>query len=181
MARLPTISDDAAPAEVAKLFDSVRARGVAVPNLYRVLANSPAMLRTWLDFAWSLRLDAKTPRPLRELMIMRGAQLAEAEYEWAHHWSMASEAGVPEVKLRALAAWRDSDLFDVDERAVLRLADEVATHAAASEECLAGLKSRFAADAVIELVLTASFYVCVGRFLKSLAIDVEPDYQAYRP
>jgi alkylhydroperoxidase family enzyme len=181
MARLPTIADEAAPAEVAKLFDSVRARGIAVPNLYRVLANSPAMLRTWLDFAWSLRLDAKTPRPLRELMIMRGAQLSEAEYEWAHHWPMASEAGVPEAKLRALATWPDSDLFDADERAVLRLADETAAHAAASEECLAELKARFAPDAVIELVLTASFYVCVGKFLKSLAIDVEPDYQAYRP
>lgn len=180
MARVPLVSDAAAPAEVAAMFDEVRARGIPVPNLYRVLANAPAMLRAWLDFAWALRLDARTPRPLRELLILRGAQLAEAEYEWAQHWTMALQAGLPEAKLTALADWRASPLFDAEERAVLRLADEVAAHEAASAECLAELNRLFAPEAVIELTLTGAFYVCVAKFLKSMAIELEPERAAYR-
>lgn len=180
MARLPTIADQDAPPAVAEVFAGVRARGVEVLNLYRVLANAPDMLRSWVDFAWSLRLDAKTPRALRELMIMRGAQLSEAEYEWAHHWPMAVQAGVEEAKLRALAGWRDSGLFDAEERAVLRLADEVARHEAASAECIAELQARFGREGTIELTLTAAFYVAVSKFLKSLAIDIEPDYERFR-
>ena len=34
--------------------------------------------------------------------------------------------------------------------------------------------------AVVELVLTASFYVCVSRFLQSMDVELEPGYEAYR-
>ncbi len=90
-----------------------------------MLGTAPELFRGWLDFAWPLRLNAKTPRLLRELMILRGAQLSGTAYEWAHHLPMATEAGVSEAQIDALANWRDSDLFDADARAVLQLAEEV--------------------------------------------------------
>src|SRR2546430_5707966 len=85
-------------------------------NLYRTLGNHPALLRAWIDFAWTLR-EGITPRTLRELMILRGAQLMNAEYEWHHHRRMATVAGVPAEKLEQLANWRAADLVDGRERA----------------------------------------------------------------
>src|SRR2546422_7772086 len=93
-------------------------------NLYRSLGNHPGLLRAWIDFAWTLR-EGITPRTLRELMILRGAQLMNAEYEWHHHRRMATVAGVPAEKLEQLANWRASDLFDERERAALAYVEEI--------------------------------------------------------
>jgi alkylhydroperoxidase family enzyme len=163
---------------LAALFDEVRSYGVEVPNLYRVLGHAPAMLRAWLDLAWPLRRNATTPRGLRELVILRGAQLMEVEYEWVHHVLMAREAGVPQAKIDALGDWRASPLFDAGERAALRLAEELTLGPAASAECMAELGRRFDPAAQVELVLTASFYVCVGRLVRSFDVELEPGVRA---
>ena len=173
MPRIDLLPPVPAIPETAAMFDEVRARGIEIPNLYRVIGHAPGMLRAWLDFAWPLRLHATTPRALRELLILRGAQRSQVAYEWVHHVPMALAAGVPQAKLDELSAWRGSALFDDAERAVLRLADEVTDGPGASAECVAELKRLFEPAEVVELVLTASFYVCVGRFLRSMDVELE--------
>lgn len=148
----------------------------ALPNLYRVLGRSPAMFRAWIDFAWPLRRQATSSRAIRELMILRGAQISNTDYEWAHHVSFALESGVRQEQIDALNSWQESGLFSSPERAAIRLAEEVTNGPSASAECIEDLKRHFCEPEVVELVLTASFYVCVGRFLKSLDIGLEPDY-----
>lgn len=176
MARLEMTSTTPDDPALAELFDGARSKGGDLPNLYRVLGASPDMLKAWIDFAWSLRLDAKTPRGLRELIIMRGAYLSGVAYEWAHHWPMAIKAGLTEDKLHALKDWPASDLYSAEERAVLQMADEIAKGPGASEATIAQLKALFSASDIVELTLTASFYVCVSRLLTSLDVDIEPDY-----
>jgi len=180
MSRIGLVPSSPSDPELAKLFDEVRARGIEIPNLYRVLGHAPGMLRAWLDFAWPLRLHVQTPRSIRELLILRGAQRAQVEYEWFHHVPMALAAGVPQAKIDALAEWPEARLFDGAERAVLRLADEMAD-GPASQACIDALKEHFEDAGVVELVLTASFYVCVGRFLRSMGIELEADDHADPP
>lgn len=174
MSRLPMVSLDPADPALKAMFDEVRARGVQVPNLYRVLGLSPPLLRAWLDFAWPLRLHARTPRKVRELLILRGAQVSETEYEWVHHVQMALAAGVTQAQIDALAASEHSALFTPQEKAVIRLAEEVTRGPAASPACIESLKQQgFGHADIVELVLTASFYVCVSRFLKSVDVELE--------
>ena len=174
---LPAQPDDPT---LQAIFAEVRARGIDVPALYRVMGNAPKMLRAWIDFAWPLRLNATTSRALRELLILRGAQVGGVDYEWAHHIPMALDAGVPQAKIDALADWSSSPLFDARERAVLRVAEEVTRGPGASEQALADLASHFDHAGVVEIVLTASFYVCVSRFLLSMRLELEPDYEHLR-
>ena len=176
MARLEMTSATPDDPALAEIFDGVRARGVGLPNLYRVLGASPEMLKSWIDFAWSLRLDAKTPRGLRELLIMRVAGLSGVAYEWAHHWPMALAAGAPEEKLLALSDWRNSPAFSEEEQAALQMTDEIVAGPGASAEAIAKLNAFFAPSEVVELTLTVSFYVCVSRLLSTLDVDLEPDY-----
>ena len=168
---LPLQPEDPA---LAAMFDEVRARGVRVPNLYRVIGHAPAMLRAWLDFAWPLRLEATTSRRLRELLILRGAQVSGAHYEWVHHTAMGLAAGVTQAQIDALERWRDADCFDATERAVIRLAEEVTIGPAASAEAIEALREAgFDEAGIVELTLTASFYVCVSRFLQSMEVELE--------
>ncbi|HZX88440.1 MAG TPA: carboxymuconolactone decarboxylase family protein [Reyranella sp.] len=149
-----------------------------MPDLYRVLGHAPAMFEAWLDFAWPLRQRAKTPRKLRELMILRGAQMYGTTYEWAHHLPMALAAGVSELQIDSLANWKQSTHFDAQERAALELAEEVTRGPGASKQAIERLRLEgFEEEALVELVLTASFYVCVGRLLHSFEIQPEPGYE----
>lgn len=177
MSRIPMLPPTPADPRVRAMFDEVRAHGIEVPNLYRVLGQSPELFRAWLDFAWPLRLHARTSRRLRELMILRGAQVAKTIYEWVHHVPMALAAGITQGEIDALAQWQASALFTPAERSALQLAEEVTIGPGASAACMADLKAHFSDQDVIELVLTASFYVCVGRFLSSVDVDLEPGYQ----
>ncbi len=177
MPRLPLIPLEPDDPELAAMFSEVRDRGWKVPNLYRVIGHSPAMLRAWLDLAWPLRLQASSDRRIRELLILRGAQVSGTRYEWVHHVPMALAAGVTQAKIDALDdQWGDSTLFDERERAVLRLADEVTRGPGASAACIEGLRQHGFSDAeVIELTLTASFYVCVSRVLQSMDVPLEDE------
>ena len=174
MSRLQMVSTDPEDPALRQMFDEVRARGVPLPNLDRVIGLAPPLLRAWLDFAWPLRLQAKTPRRIRELLILRGAQVSGARYEWVHHVAMARSAGVTQAQIDALPGWEQSALFDAQERAVLRLAEEVTRGPAASAACIEALRQQVFSDAeIVELTLTASFYVCVSRFLQSMDVDLE--------
>ncbi|HMN72957.1 MAG TPA: carboxymuconolactone decarboxylase family protein [Rhodoblastus sp.] len=173
MPRIPLIKDNEDPriAEVYKALQSGGHKGF--PNLYRLIGHAPDMLRAWTGLAWPLRNAAKTPRSLRELMILRGAQIMGADYEWTHHAPMARAAGVPQAKIDALADWRASGAYSEVERAVLRLAEEITEGPGASPEAIAEARAHFSESDIVELVLTSSFYACVGRVLHSLDVPLE--------
>ncbi len=159
------------------MFEEVRTRWPAVPNLYKTLGHSPEMLRAWLDLAWPLRLNTTTPRRLRELMILQGAQVSKTGYEWAHHVPLALEAGVTQDEIEALYAGQTPHTVSEPERAALQLAKEVTRGPGASPECMSTLQQHFSNAEIIELTLTASFYVCVGRLLTSLGVPLEEKYE----
>lgn len=182
-ARIPFVADPPDDPRVREVFERLRRRwpGAPVLHLYRLLAWSPGLVGPWLEFSSALRFQVHTPAPLRELLIVRSGQLLGAEYEWKHHWAIAREAGVAEESLRGLADWRNSELFDADERAVLALADDTALGEGATAETMRSLAARFSNEEIVELVVTAGFYAGVARIVNSLAVPVEPGYHSMIP
>ena len=172
MPNLPLITDNADP-RIAKIHQEVTGAGREFPNLYRLIGNSEPMLRAWVALAWPLRNDATTPRALRELMILRGAQIMGAEYEWVHHLDMARAAGVPQAKIDALKDGHAASAFDAKESAALWLAEEITHGPGASAGAMAEAAKHFRPNEIVELVLTSSFYACVGRMLHSLDVPLE--------
>ena len=63
---IPKTSEQPDDPALRAIFDEVRGRIDRVPDLYRLIGHSPALLRAWIDFAWPLRLNAKTSRATRE-------------------------------------------------------------------------------------------------------------------
>jgi alkylhydroperoxidase family enzyme len=183
MSRLPFVSDEPEDPRVAETFERLRKRwqGAPVLHLYRLLAWAPGLLPAWMEFAHALRFKTTTPAALRELMIVRSGQLQEAEYEWKHHWAAALDEGVPEQKLLALHAWRSSDLYDETERAVLALAEDTAVGRGASDDTMKALQAVLPNEQVVELVIVASFYACVGRVVNSLGVPIEPGFETMIP
>jgi alkylhydroperoxidase family enzyme len=153
----------------------IAAMGGRPLNLYRVLANAPAMLKAWIDFAYSIRHDCKTPRRLRELMILRTAQLHRSAYEWHQHSIMAREAAVPERQIAELSHWRTSDAFEPCEKAALAFTEAMVA-GDVNDAVHAAIAQHFSPAECVELATTAGFYCMVPRVLSALAVtaDGEP-------
>jgi len=150
------------------------------PNLYRALGNHAPLAAAWTEFARAIRHESRTPRRLREIVILRGAQLMRSEYEWAQHLKMARTAGVREAQIEALARWRESDAFDAREKAALELAEAV-TQADVSDAVYAAVSKHFDHATYVELALTAAFYAMVARMLDAMRIELEPEFRDYTP
>jgi alkylhydroperoxidase family enzyme len=175
--RIPLIGDDTDDAALTSTFEGVRSAVDRIPNLYRTLGQAPELLDAWLAFAWPLRSAATSDRTVRELIIMRTAQLTHADYEWRQHWPMAIEAGVTETQLDELGMWPTSGAFSDPERAALRMTDELGTSAALGDPAWTELRGHFDDRECVELILTASFYQCVSRVLGGLGVPLEADAQ----
>ena len=164
--RIPLV---AIPPEVEARLAELGGRPI---NLYHCLASNPAMLRAWVEFAWAIRNQCTTPRRLRELMIVRGAQICRSEYELTHHSAMALAAGVSADELEALEGWRQSSLFSAAERAALALMEGVVA-LSVSDEVSAELSRHFSDAERVELTMTAGAYSMVPRLLDALAVPLE--------
>ena len=149
-------------------------------NLYRALGNHPALAAAWTEFANAIRNESKTPRALRELMILRTAQIARSEYEWAHHLRMARKAEVSEAKIAALTGWRTAKEFDAKERAALALTEAVMA-CNVSDAVHAEVKKHFSDAEFVELSLTAGFYAMVSRMLDAMRVELDPDVREHAP
>ena len=68
---------------------------------------------------------AELDTTLKELIKIRASQINGCAYCIAMHTEAALEQGESQKRLFALAAWRESNLFNEQERAVLQLTDEV--------------------------------------------------------
>ena len=150
------------------------------PNLYKALGNHPKLVAAWTEFSKMLRHDTRTPRALRELVILRGAQLMRSEYEWAQHLAMARKAGVRETQIAELSTWRTSAQFDSREKAAIALSEAV-TQGQVSDDVYAEARRHFDEHDYVELAAVAAFYAMVGRMLDAMGVPLEDDMRAYQP
>jgi alkylhydroperoxidase family enzyme len=150
------------------------------PNLYRALGNHAPLCAAWTEFARAIRYDSRSPRELRELMILRGAQLMRSEYEWAQHLKMARKCGVREAQIAALAGWRSSNEFDEREKAALLLAEAV-TNGNVTDDVYATASKHFGHAEFVELALVPAFYAMVARMLDAMRVQLEPEARDYAP
>lgn len=152
--------------------DLLTARGGRPLNIHRVLANQPRMLRAWIDFLYTLRLECTSPRTTREIMILRCAVVCDSAYEWAQHEKLSVGAGVSLEQVAAVRDWRTAEVYSPAERAALALVDE-AMVGRVSDEVFAELRNHFTPGEQVELSLTAGAYAMAARFMDALQVPVE--------
>src|SRR5436305_8003522 len=88
-------------------------------NAYRADAEGYQRLLAWNTHLTRGPLDAS----LRAIVEARASQINGCAFCLAMHLDEAREAGVDQIKLDALAAWRDVASFDARERAALALTE----------------------------------------------------------
>ena len=178
MSRLPLLKDDQLDPIANAAAADLRARGAEFPDIYRLLANAPDLLKVWMNIVWPLRDSQWASFALRETLIMYTALLLDSKYEWAHHWPTAVKAGVIEQKLRDLPNWRTSDLFDPKERAALEFSDCLIHTGKIPDQVHSELEKYFTVPEIVHIGLTVSVYICIARFASAFELEPEPAFQS---
>ena len=177
MARVPYLSREDATSDTEALWDRLEAeRKTPTANIFRGLANAPALLDAFLSYANALRDGSELSPKLRELAILTVGHATSSQYEIAHHQSHARKAGVTPEQLAAVADFENSDLFDEAERAVMRLAEESTVAVEVTEKRWAEAAAHLGDKQMVELALTIAWYNSGVRIMGMLDIDLEDSY-----
>ena len=171
MAHLPYVEAAALDSPALKpLVERIVAERGHVLHLYQMLLHSPPLAEGWLAFLTAIRQRLDLPAALRELVIVRVAQLNGAPYEAAQHVPIALREGLSRAQLDALGDWHGSALFDDGQRAVLALCDTMTRQVQVDAATLAAVRAQLGERRSVELVATIAAYNMVSRFLEALQI-----------
>jgi alkylhydroperoxidase family enzyme len=174
MARVPYLDQSDLPAEHKDLL----ARNI---NLFRAMAHSPNGARAFHGLGEFIRHRSRLDPRLRELAILQVGYLTTSVYEYTHHIKIGRDFGVSDDDIRAIAAetaGRPSGLEPLA-RTVLRAAREMTQGFAISDDAFAALQRDLDHERLTDLVITIAFYNGVVRFLATMQIDNEPEYQRF--
>jgi 4-carboxymuconolactone decarboxylase len=156
------------------------AEGRAPIALYRALANAPEVLAGFNGLSDALRNRLLLAANLRELAILRTAQLAKSSYIWAHHKQMAICAGASNEQIDQLGRWMSSDVFDARECSLLTCTDEM-HDLNVSDETFELMQRFFDANQIVELAMTVAHYQCAARLIQCFGLTIENCYRASMP
>ncbi len=171
MARLPYVDPATAPPHVREILDQLPVK----LNVFRMMAHAETDFRPLLGLGTSILARQKLSAKLRELAILRVANLSPARYEWVQHVPIAEATGATAAQITALERGDiTSDAFDAVERAVLRFATEVVRDVRASEAAFAEVARHLSAQEIVELVITVGYYMLIARVLETTAVDLDP-------
>ena len=103
--RIPLLDPTNAPSPVSETFAAVKAKIGMVPNLYRVMGQSPAALNAYLSMGAALE-TASLELPLREKLALAISQKNGCAYCLSAHSAIAKMAGVSPDAIRDARAGR---------------------------------------------------------------------------
>ena len=183
--RVPLLERNQVPAEIAALYDKLYADRGVVPNMFKVLANVPALALGIPALLKPLMGEGALPGWYKELVATRVASLNRCAYCVSAHRYLALQRGATQQQVDSLDD-PDSDGFErgsftAKEQAGLRYAGllHVSGHAI-DDDAFAAVNLHFSPQELIELTAVAAAFELFSRFNSALRIPVTPlpEFQA---
>lgn len=164
-------------ADPGGLPDDAREAFEALPrklNIFRMWANAATCFRPGLGFGTAILSKQKLGADLREMIILAVARLEGGIYEWVQHVPIGRRAGVSDAQIAALEEVQfDAAAFDARARSMLGLVHDVVRNVKAREAAVAEAGLHFSAQEIVEIILTAGFYMTMARMTETLRVDVD--------
>jgi 4-carboxymuconolactone decarboxylase len=143
-------------------------------NVFRMVAALPQSFRPFLQLGGSLLGDEAIDARIREIAILRVAHVTKASYEWAQHVQLGRAVGVTEAEIEAIKS-DDAGALGPEQALACRVATEISRDVRLSDEALELLIDRYGTRGACSLILCASYYNMVSRFLASTRVPIEDE------
>jgi uncharacterized peroxidase-related enzyme len=172
MSRLPLLDFDTAVGSARALLGEVQQRFGATPNMTRVMANSPALLKGYLGLSTALA-TGNLPPLVRELVALYVSDRNACEYCLSAHTFVAGQ--ILRLDDDGVRAARRGESSDPMASAALRLAMMVDQgRGRPSEEDLARARAAGLTNEQIgEIIGHVALTVLTNSFNKAMAVDID--------
>ena len=168
-AMIPLPTDDELTPEHRKMLAQVPPL-----NVFRMVAGTRRGLRPFLQLG-SAVLSSSMDARRREMVVLRVAHATNASYERAQHERLARHAGVTDQEIHAIATEEPVSSLDQEGNLICRVADGVSRDVRLSDHALEQIVDRYGPREASELILLASYYNMVSRFLESTRVELEAE------
>ncbi|MET0370649.1 MAG: carboxymuconolactone decarboxylase family protein [Sphingobium sp.] len=151
-------------------------------NAFRVVAHNPDIAATFFSHLRNLASSTRFPARLREFIIMRIGWVTGCDYEWVQHWRLAQAIGISTENLVAVREWRESDVLDDTDQAVLACVDEVLCEGFVSPDSWARCQQAIGGPAeMIEMMAVISFWQGISQLLRSTRAPLNDGETSWPP
>jgi uncharacterized peroxidase-related enzyme len=171
MSRLKAIDPTAATGKAKELLDAVKGKLGLVPNMTRVMAASPVVLESYLNFSGALSgglLDAKT----REKLALLTAQENSCDYCLSAHTAIGKMVG---LKDEEIVSSRHGNGSDLKTTAALTFAKQVldAKGQISELELAAARDAGFNDGEIAEIIAHVALNVFTNYFNIAAGVDID--------
>jgi uncharacterized peroxidase-related enzyme len=177
MQRLNSVDPQVASGHTRQLFDSVEQAFGMVPNTVRVMANSPAVLESFLTFSQAIG-NAQIGEKLHNQVKLSTSESNSCDYCTSLLSAVAPAAGLSAADI---LAGRTASAEDARTDAALKFAAAVMeSHGKVSPEQLDAVRGAGFGDTEIVEIVTSVVFGCFTNFLNNVA-DTELDIPQAEP
>ena len=164
--------EDLAP-EVRPLADDIlKVSSAALGGPYNALLRSPDMARRCFDLLDYLRFKTSVNKRLNEFAILIQARIANAQYEWWAHETIARRAGLSDAVMRELQQCQRPSAMQDDERLVYDYCTQLTLNHRVGDALWQEAVTSMGEQAVIDLTVLSGTYVMVSMLLNATQIAI---------
>jgi len=172
--RIPLLEREEVPTEVAQLYDKLLADRGVVPNMFKGLANVPALVLGIAAFLKPLMADGALPGWYKELIATRIASLNRCDYCISAHRYLALKRGATMGQVASYDNFEEGP-FTEKEKAGFRYASLLHQSGhAANEAAFDAISEHMNCQEIVELTAIAGAFEMFARINPSLRIPVTP-------
>ncbi len=171
MARLPIQNPQTAAGSNKQVFDSLQKALGMVPNMTRVMGNSPAVLQAWAQFNTALA-GAKLSPQIREQIALLTAENNACTYCLSAHTALGRMVGLSQSQIDG---GRHGEATDRRTLAALTFARSVLENrgGVSDAEVLAVRSASFSDAEVAEIVGAIALNIFTNYFNRAFAVDID--------
>jgi 4-carboxymuconolactone decarboxylase len=166
--RLTQVRYEELAPEVRPLADDIlKVSSAALGGPYNALLRSPDMARRCFDLLDYLRFKTSVNKRLNEFAILIQARIANAQYEWWAHETIARRAGLSDAVMRELQKCQRPSSMQDDERLVYDYCVQLTLNHRVSDALWQEAVTAMGEQSVIDLTVLSGTYVMVSMLLNA--------------
>ena len=142
-------------------------------NIFRTLANYPALMRRWMVFANHILGKSTLSVREREIVILRIGYLCKSGYEWGQHVLIARHDGMSDEEIRCIQEGPETQGLSQHEKLLLKATDELHADAFICDDTWASLKHTYNDKQMMDLVFSIGQYNLVSMALNCFGVQAD--------
>lgn len=173
-ARVPLLERDQVPAEIAPIYDQLYAARGVVPNMFKALANAPALVEGITALLKPLMGEGALEGWYKELVATHVASLNGCAYCVSAHRFLAGRRGATPEQVASLDGF-EAGPFTEKQKAGFRYAGLLhISGQAVDDAAFAAVRAHFGPRELVELTAVAAAFEMFARINSGLRIPVTP-------